>query len=152
MLPHGLGDAEVDDLGDGRTVVQRYQDVRGLQVAVNDAFLMGVLHGLAYVEKQPQTVANDEVTFVAEFGDRRSADQLHDEIGSIARSFAGVQNPCDILMLHQGQRLPLGLESSDHTAGVHARFEHFQCDFAANGPLLLGHKNDAEPAFPDLFQ
>ena len=46
-LRGGLGHAEVDDFGDGLAVVLGHQHVRGLQVAVDDAFLMGVLDGVA---------------------------------------------------------------------------------------------------------
>ena len=42
-----LGDAEVDHLRHRHAVVQRDEDVRGLDVAVNDALLMRVLDGLA---------------------------------------------------------------------------------------------------------
>jgi hypothetical protein len=55
-------------------------------------------------------------------------------------------------VFHQGQRLSLGLETSHHPAGVHSRLEHFQGDFAAHRPLLLGHEDNTEPAFADLFQ
>ena len=42
-LMHRLGQAEVDHLGDRLVVIRRDQDVRGLQVAVDDAFLVSVL-------------------------------------------------------------------------------------------------------------
>ena len=42
-----LGHAEVDDLGHRLAVVFGHQHVRGLDVAVDDAFLMGVLDRLA---------------------------------------------------------------------------------------------------------
>ena len=47
--PSRLGDAEVDHLDDRHAVVQRHQHVRGLEVAVDDALLVGVLHRLADV-------------------------------------------------------------------------------------------------------
>ena len=40
-----LGDAEVDDLGHGHAVVQRDENIRRLDVAVNDALLVRVLNG-----------------------------------------------------------------------------------------------------------
>ena len=46
-VPGRLGDAEVDDLRHRLAVVDRDEDVRRLEVAVNDAFLVGVLHRLA---------------------------------------------------------------------------------------------------------
>ena len=47
LLGRGLGDAEVDHFGDGAVVVLGHEDVRGFDVAVDDALLMGMLHGLA---------------------------------------------------------------------------------------------------------
>jgi hypothetical protein len=44
LLPGGLGHADVDHLDQRLSVVQRDQHVRRLDVAVNDPFLMRVLH------------------------------------------------------------------------------------------------------------
>ena len=52
-----LGDAEVNHLGHRLAVVQRDQDVRGLEVAMDDALLMRVLHGLADLDEQVQPLA-----------------------------------------------------------------------------------------------
>ena len=46
-----LGDAEVDDLGNGLAVVQRHQHVGRFEIAMNDSLLMRVLHRLANVTK-----------------------------------------------------------------------------------------------------
>ena len=62
----GLGDAEVDHLGHRLAVVQRDQDVRRLEVAVDDAFLMGVLHGLADVGEQLQPLARRRGWFLSQ--------------------------------------------------------------------------------------
>ena len=47
LLVDRFGHAEVDDLGHRLAVVRRDQHVRRLDVAVDDPFLMGVLHRLA---------------------------------------------------------------------------------------------------------
>ena len=52
-----LGDAEVDHLGDGLAVVERHQDVRGLDVAVDDPLLVRVLDRLADRDEQLQPLA-----------------------------------------------------------------------------------------------
>ena len=57
LLTDRLGHAEVDDLGHRLAVVDRDQDVRRLEVAVDDAFLMGMLHGLADRNEQFQPFA-----------------------------------------------------------------------------------------------
>ena len=47
--------------------------------------------------------------------------------------FTGVQDLGDIGVVHDGQRLPLGLEAGDHLTGVHARLEDFQRDLGGPG-------------------
>ena len=49
-----LGDAEVDHLGHGLVIVLGDQDVDGLDIAMDDALLVGVLHGLADRQEQLQ--------------------------------------------------------------------------------------------------
>ena len=57
LQPAGrLGQAEVDHLGHRRAVVAFHQDVRRLQVAVDDPLLMGMLHGRANLAKQASSV------------------------------------------------------------------------------------------------
>jgi hypothetical protein len=47
LAPGRLGDAEVDDLGHRLAVLLGDEDVGRLEVAVDDALLVGVLHRLA---------------------------------------------------------------------------------------------------------
>ena len=68
LQPAGrLGQSEVDDLGDGPVVVALDQDVRRLQVAMDDPLLVRVLHGRADLAEQRQPVRE------AERGARRSS-------------------------------------------------------------------------------
>ena len=55
-------------------------------------------------------------------------------------------------MVHQGQRLPLGLEAGDDLFGVHAQLDDLERDTAADRLLLLGHVHDAATAFADFLQ
>jgi hypothetical protein len=55
-------------------------------------------------------------------------------------------------VVHERQRLPLGLEPGDDLARVHARLEHLQGHLAADGLRLVGHEHHAEPALADLLQ
>ena len=56
----GLGDAEINHLGHRHAVVQRDQDVRGLDVAVDDALLVRVLDGLADLDEQVEPFLGGE--------------------------------------------------------------------------------------------
>ena len=121
LRPGRLGHAEVDDLGHRPAVVQGDQDVRGLEVAVDDPLLVRVLHRLADRDEQLQPLAGRQPPLVAVLGDRDALDQLHDEVGAARVGGAGVEDPGDVGVVHQGQGLPLGLEPGEHLAAVHAR-------------------------------
>ena len=57
-------------LGTGDAVDDRDQDVRGLEVAVDDPLLVGVLHGPADQDEQLQPLGDRELLAVAVLGDR----------------------------------------------------------------------------------
>ena len=58
----------------------------------------------------------------------------------------------DVRVVHQRQRLPLGLEAGDDLRGVHAGLDDLQRHLAADRLGLLGHVDDAHAAFADLLQ
>jgi hypothetical protein len=49
-------------------------------------------------------------------------------------------------MIHQSQGLALGFKPRQDLPGIHARFDHFERDPAANGFFLFSQVND--PAAP----
>ena len=55
-------------------------------------------------------------------------------------------------MIHQRQRLPLGLEARHHFARVHAGFDQLDGDAAAHGLLLLGQPDFAHAALANPLQ
>src|SRR5207249_9399131 len=55
-------------------------------------------------------------------------------------------------MVHECQRLPLGLETGDNGLGIHAQLDDLERDTASNGFFLLGHVNHATTAFTDLLK
>ena len=55
-------------------------------------------------------------------------------------------------MVHERQRLALGLETGDYPPGVHSQLDHFESHAAAHWLLLLGHINHAITAFADLLE
>ena len=126
---------------------------------MNDPFLMRVLHGLADGDEELQTLPRRQVLLVAVAGDRHPLDQLHHEVGSartaardVAPGRTGVEHLGDIGVIHQGQRLPLGLEAGQHLATVHARLHQLERDFALHRLRLLGHVDRAHAPFADLLQ
>ena len=152
LLAHGFGDAKVDDLGYWPDVMHFHQQVTGLQIAVDHAFLMRVLHAVAEGNEQLQSLARRELVLIAVLGDRRPFDQLHREIGSSRVGRTGVEHLGDVRMIHQGQGLPLGFEPRHHLARVHAGLDDLQGHFAADGLPLRRHVHDAHAPFANLLQ
>src|SRR5579871_1660944 len=70
-LVDGLGDAEVDHLRHRFIVVHGDQHVTGLQVAVDDPFLVGVLQRGADLNEQLKPLAGGQLVFVTEDRDRK---------------------------------------------------------------------------------
>ena len=132
--------------------MERHQDIRGLDVAVDHSFMVGVLDRVADVDEEPKAILGLHLVAVAELGDGDSLDEFHHEERPAGLSRAGVEHLGDIGVVHQGQRLTFRLEPRDHLSGVHARLDDFQGDDPAHGLHLLGHVNNAEAPLADLLQ
>ena len=55
-------------------------------------------------------------------------------------------------MVHERERLALGLEARDDGLGVQTKLDDLERDAAADGFFLLGHVNGAATAFADLLE
>lgn len=55
-------------------------------------------------------------------------------------------------MIHQGQRLPLGIEPGQDLSGIHAQFDEFQRGQALDRRCLLRHEHGAHAALAESFQ
>ena len=91
-----LGDAEVEEL---QRAIVGHQDVRRLEVPVDDEVAVGVLHGVAHVEEEFQSSLDRQATRVAVSVDRFSLDVLHREPGQSVRSHAPVEEASDVRVL-----------------------------------------------------
>ncbi len=147
----GLGHTEINDLGYRAAVVQRDQDVTGLDVAVDNALLMRVLHGLADGDEQLQSLAGGQVLLVTVLGDGDAVDQFHHEIRSTRIRGSGVKHFGDVGMIHHRQCLLFGLESRDHLPCVHARLDDLQRHSPFDRLFLLGHIDHAHAPFADFL-
>jgi hypothetical protein len=133
-----LGHAEVDYLRHRAIVLDLDQQVRRLDVAVDDALLVRVLHAFADLAEQLESLVRRQPVAVTVVGDRLAPHQLHREEGAAIAHRAGIEHPCDVRVVHHGQRLALGLESRQHLLGVHARLDQLQGDAAPDRLGLLG--------------
>jgi hypothetical protein len=148
----GFGNAKVDHLWHGHSVVDADQDVRRLDVPMNDAFLMGVLDGMADLDKEFEPLPRAEMMLVAKLGDLNPAYQFHDEVGATGLRRAGVEDFGDVGMIHQGQCLALGFEAGDDRFGVHAQLDDLEGDASAHRFCLFGHVYEPAAAFTDLLE
>ena len=123
-----FGDSEINHLRHGHAVEHRYQDVRRLDIAVDDALLMRMLNGIADLDEQIQPLAGIEAVFVAVSRNPHPAHEFHHKVRAARFRSAGIENPGD------------------------AQLDDFERDPAADRRLLLGHVNNATPAFPDSLK
>ena len=77
-----LGYSKIDDARDRLAVHFRDQDVGGLQIAMNDGFLMSVLNSFAYGNEELESLASIEFVPIAIDGDGHASHILHYEIGA----------------------------------------------------------------------
>ena len=147
-----LRDAEVDDFRRRPVIPHRNQNVRWLEVAVDDAFLMRVLDTLAHLEEEREALLGPETHPVAVRCDGLAFHVLHREVRPSVLSGPSVEDCGDGRMVHQSKRLALRLEPRDHLPAVHARFDQLQGDQASHRMGLLGHPDLAHPAFAEPIE
>jgi hypothetical protein len=152
LVADRLGHAKVDDLGDRAAVLQRDQHVGGLEIAVDDSFVVRVFHGLADGNEQRHSLPRGKMALVAVLRDRDTLDQLHHEVGPSAVGRTCIVDLGDVRMVHQGQGLPFHLEPGDHLAGIHPRLDDLESHSAADGPILRGQEHRAEAPLADLLE
>jgi len=108
---------------------------------------VGMLHGGADGQEQIEPFANTQAVLVAVLGDGQAFDVLHHEVGPSVRGQSRIVHAGDMRMLHQRQRLLLGLEAGQYLLGVHARLGDLQCDAPFNRAPLLGQVDCPVSAF-----
>ena len=138
-------------LGTGHAVVQRHENIGRLDVAVDDALLMGVLDRVADGDEQFQTLAGGQVVVVAVLREGDAIDQLHHEVRPARLRGARIVDFGDVGVIHDRQGLLLGCKARDHLAGIHARLDDLQGHLAPDRLLLEGHVDDAHAAFADFL-
>ena len=92
-LARRLGQAEVDDLGRGpAALLHRHQDVGGLQIAMDDPLLVGVLDALADLDDEVEAILGGEAVAVAVGRDGIALHELHGEEGTTLRRLSGIEH------------------------------------------------------------
>ncbi len=83
-----------------------------LEVAVNHAFLVSVLDGLADFLKQLESLAQAQCVLIAIRSDARAVDVLHDQVRTSRDGSAGIEHLRNARVLHQREHLTLGRRSA----------------------------------------
>ena len=94
------------------------QDVAGLEVAVDDAPVVGVLHRVAHPRQQLQAAARVEAVPAGVLVQGHAADELHGEVGLAVLAHAGLVDLGDAGVVQPAQDLGLVGEA---LAGARAR-------------------------------
>src|SRR5690606_37310057 len=115
-------DAEVYDLRVWTAVDLVHQQVARLEVAMDHALLVGVLHALADLDEQRQALRQRQRVLLAVVRDRRAVDVLHREERVAVGRGVGVVDPGDRRVPHLRQHLALDLEVrlAPHLHGAYA--------------------------------
>ena len=128
----------------------RDEDVRRLQVAVDDRFLVRVLNAVAYLKEQLEPLRHRQAMLVAMLVDRNALDVVHHEVRPPVLRGSGVEDPSDVAVVHQRQRLSFGLEASDDLARVHAPADELERHATSNRLFLLRDEDIAHAARSQL--
>ncbi len=116
---------------------------------MDHALAVGVLDGVADLLEQAESRRHVEPLLVAVTRDRNPVDKLHREVGPPVARGPGVEDLGDGGVLHERQRLPLGLEASDDLARPHPRLDQLERDAPPHGAQLIGFPDLAHPPLAD---
>ena len=141
----GLGDAEIDDLGLRFAAAVTHEDIRGFQVAVDHAFLMGVLHTLTNAPEQLEPPPHAQSVPVAVAVHRLAGHQFHGDPRPAGKGHAGLEDGGDVRVFHDRERLPLHLESGQHFPRIHAGLRTFSATVRRIGSRCSARRTTPNP-------
>src|SRR5262245_27846851 len=98
-----LGDAEIQQ---GNTALGRHENVRRLEVAVNDEMAVGVLHGSTDTTEEIQPLIDRKLALGTVAIDRDAVDVLHGEPRQTIGRRAAIEQLRDAWMIERRENLP----------------------------------------------
>lgn len=134
-----LRDPEVQQLD---LAINGDQDVRGLEVPVQDQRTMRMVDRLDHVEEQPHPRPDVEPAGPAPAVDRLAVDVLHRDPRPAIGLAAAVDDPRDAGMLEAGEEAALGLEALDRQRTAQADGEALDGGALAEAPALAHRLED----------
>jgi hypothetical protein len=145
------GDAEINEFRDRQALLSRHQNVGGLEVQVEDAPVVRVLHGLANKDEELKPRLEVQPLLLAILRDADARYEFHDQKGPASSAVAGAQKIDDVRVVQACQSQAFGSEAGKCDIAVRARFEKLQCHATA-ARELLGSVNLAATAFTKLLE
>ena len=146
----GFRDAEINDVRCRLAVNFGNQNIRRLQIPVDNSLLVRVLHAFADFDEEFKPLVRRHALSVAVLRDGHARHVFHDEIRLAVRR-PGVKNLRDGGMIHDCKGLALRLEALDHGLVIHSALDEFQCDLPPNRSGLLGQPYLPHAAFAQSF-
>ena len=142
-----LGDAEIDHLHRGAVPLVGDEDIRGLQVAMDHAALMRMLHRLADLHEKLEALIDRRARRVGVSRDRRADHMLHGEERATVGREPCIEHLGDVLVTENGQHLALDVESRQRSRS-RPRLSSLSATFRRMG-TLVGQPDRAHAAFAE---
>ena len=139
-------DAEIDHLGLWPVGSIDDQDVRRLQVAVQDPSPVRVLDGLAQPLEYLEPFARRQALTVAVLRDRHAVDVLHDEVRRAVLCGPGVERAGDAGVVHAGEHAAFLFEPLEDAFGIETVLDTLQRRVASERADLHREVDDAHTA------
>jgi hypothetical protein len=137
------GDPEVEDLG---LPAVGHEHVGGLEIAMDDAAVVRVLHGGGQLDREGDPIRDRQLLRAGVVGQRRARDQFHHEMRR--RGAVPLREGVDLRdagMLQPAEHLGFVLEAAEDLGMTIAAPQHFDRHRAAR-PVLLRGIDDAHAA------
>ena len=98
---------------------------------MNHLLVVRVLHGSAYLSKQPQTFAHPHFAVIAPTIDSDAFDILHDQVRQALGGCAAIEQPDDVRVVQSRRHLALGAETPQRLLPGHRGVNDFDGDALA---------------------
>ena len=128
------------------------ENVRRLQIAVNDPFLVRVLNALAELNEEAESFGDGEPMPVTVCGQTIAAHVLHCEVRPPEVRGPRFEHLGDCRMVHQCERLALRFEARDYLRCVETCFDDFDGDLPADWMHLFRQPDITHTAFAQSFE
>ena len=142
-LVEQLGDAEVEEL---HLTTCRDEDVRGLQVAMQDQVAVGMRNGRQHVDEQPDPRLDIELSCVAPAVDRGSLDVLENQIGLARGRDASVEQLRNVRMRQARKDVALASKSLRTTSAQHSQVDELDRHLPLEPAVVALRQPDASHA------